>query len=141
MSLVTNTNDIFKKGVVGNVRKAQEDSHDWALKTPNGDVFVVCDRNKITKPRIVGAPDFVAEVLSASSWYHDTVRKLLKYKNAGVREYWIVMPENRKVLVYFFEKSPDPVEYSFVDEIPVGIWDGKYTVDFKEIFESIKDFM
>lgn len=43
MSLVTNTNDIFKKGVVGNVRKAQEDSHDWALKTPNGDVFVVCD--------------------------------------------------------------------------------------------------
>ncbi len=43
MSLVTNTNDLFKKGVVGNVRKAQEDSHDWALKTPNGDVFVVCD--------------------------------------------------------------------------------------------------
>lgn len=43
MSLVTNTNDIFMKGVVGNVRKAQEDSHDMKLKTPNGDVFVVCD--------------------------------------------------------------------------------------------------
>ncbi len=43
MSLVTNLDNIFKKGVIGNVRKAQEDSHDMALKTPNGDVFVVCD--------------------------------------------------------------------------------------------------
>ena len=114
----------------------QLDCDDKTIVEP--DVFVVCDRNKITKPRIVGAPDFVAEVLSPSNWYHDTVRKLLKYKNAGVREYWIVMPENRKVLVYFFEKSPDPVEYSFVDEIPVGIWDGKCKVNFKEIFESIE---
>lgn len=43
MSLVTNLDNIFKKGVIGNVRKAQEDSHDMKLKTPNGDVFVVCD--------------------------------------------------------------------------------------------------
>lgn len=43
MSLVTNIDHIFKKGVIGNVRKAQEDSHDMKLKTPNGDVFVVCD--------------------------------------------------------------------------------------------------
>lgn len=43
MSLITNTDNIFKKGVIGNVRKAQEDSHDMKLKTPNGDVFVVCD--------------------------------------------------------------------------------------------------
>lgn len=43
MSLITNTNNIFMKGVIGNVRKAQEDSHDIKMKTPNGDVFVVCD--------------------------------------------------------------------------------------------------
>ena len=43
MSLVTNIDHIFKKGEIGRVRKAQEDSHDMALKTPNGDVFVVCD--------------------------------------------------------------------------------------------------
>ena len=43
MSIVTNLDNIFKKGVIGNVRKAQEDSHDIKLKTPNGDVFVVCD--------------------------------------------------------------------------------------------------
>lgn len=43
MSLINNTNNIFMKGVIGNVRQAQEDSHDMKLKTPNGDVFVVCD--------------------------------------------------------------------------------------------------
>lgn len=44
MSLTTiNSDNVFKKGVIGNVRKAQEDSHDIAIMTPNGDVFVVCD--------------------------------------------------------------------------------------------------
>lgn len=44
MSLsIINSSNIFQKDVIGNVRKAQEDSHDIALKTPNGDVFVVCD--------------------------------------------------------------------------------------------------
>lgn len=43
MSLVKNLDNIFEKDDIGRVRKAQEDSHDMALKTPNGDVFVVCD--------------------------------------------------------------------------------------------------
>lgn len=44
MSLTNINNDnIFKKGVIGNVRKAQEDSHDMKVMTPNGDLFVVCD--------------------------------------------------------------------------------------------------
>lgn len=36
-------NNFFKKGVIGNVRKAQEDSCDFAPMTENGDIFVVCD--------------------------------------------------------------------------------------------------
>lgn len=38
-----NEEKIFAKSVVGNVRKAQEDSHGYKLRTPNGDLFVVCD--------------------------------------------------------------------------------------------------
>ena len=114
----------------------QLDCDDKTIVEP--DVLVVCDRNKITKPRIVGAPDFIVEVLSPSNWYHDTIRKLKKYKNAGVREYWMVVPDTQKVIVYFFEKSPFPEEYSFTDEIPVNIWNGKCKIDFKAIFESIQ---
>lgn len=44
MSLITiSANNIFQKEVIGKVRTAQEDSHDMATDTPNGDVFVVCD--------------------------------------------------------------------------------------------------
>lgn len=44
MSLSTiNSNNIFMKDVIGNVRKAQEDSNDVAIMTPNGDAFIVCD--------------------------------------------------------------------------------------------------
>ena len=108
------------------------------------DVIVVCNRNQITKARIVGAPSLVVEVMSPSSRYMDTVRKLKKYKNAGVREYWVVFPEEQKVLVYNFGENSDlksgkdavcsvPAEYTFADKVPVGIWNGKCHVDFAEI--------
>lgn len=116
----------------------QLDSDDKTIVQP--DVFVVCDRSKLTKPRIVGAPDFVVEVISPSNGTRYMVRKLLKYKKAGVREYWIVDPEELCVYVYLFEKTDLPVEYSFNDKVPVGIWDGACVIDFKEIYEQI-DFL
>ncbi len=40
---IIDTKNIYHNEVIGNVRQAQEDSHDIAALTPNGDVFVVCD--------------------------------------------------------------------------------------------------
>ena len=101
------------------------------------DVLIVCDRDKLNKPRVVGAPDLVVEVVSPSSWYHDSFRKLQKYKKVGVREYWIVIPDELKIIVYNFEKTDFLTEYSFNDKIPVGIWNGECEVDFKKIYEKI----
>lgn len=115
----------------------QLDCDDKTMVQP--DAMIICDRSKITKPRVVGAPDLIVEVLSQSNWYHDMVRKLKKYKNAGVREYWIVNIEEKSVLVYDFSKSDFPTEYSFDDEVPVGIWDGKCKVNFRKIYEEIED--
>ena len=114
----------------------QLDCDDKTVVQP--DVMIICDRSKITKPRIVGAPDLVVEVLSPSNWSHDMVRKLKKYKKAGVREYWIVNLEEQYVLVYEFTKSDFPTEYDFDDEVPVGIWDGKCKVNFREIYEDVE---
>ena len=112
----------------------QLDRDDKTMVQP--DVLVVCDKNKITKERIVGAPDLTVEVLSDSSWYKDMHIKRKKYKNAGVREYWIVLPQFEKVLVYFYEQSDEPLEYTFEDSVPVNIWNGKCKVDFKEIIDN-----
>ena len=102
------------------------------------DVFVVCDRDKITRERIIGAPDFIVEVLSESNWFHDVVRKKRKYRDAGVSEYWVVIPEQRTVLVYVFDRSDEPAEYTFQDQIPVDIWEGKCKVDFAALSEKIR---
>ena len=89
------------------------------------------------KPFHQGAPAFVAEVLSPSNRAHDLIRKLYKYKNAGVREYWVIDPENRMVLVYDFEKGKPVQEYSFQDTIPILISGGCCEVDFARIDASV----
>ena len=113
----------------------QLDCDDKTMVQP--DVYVICDKKKITKPRVVGAPDMTIEVLSPTNRYHDMVRKLAKYKNAGVREYWIVDPEQKKIYAFFFERSDEPEIYTFDDKVPVEIWEGKCKVDFKWLSQQI----
>ena len=64
------------------------------------DISVVCDRNKLDSHGCKGAPDMIIEILSPSSLRHDRLVKLNLYQRAGVREYWIVDPENKSVLVF-----------------------------------------
>jgi Uma2 family endonuclease len=43
--------------------------------------------------------DLVMEVVSPSNREHDLVRKRLEYARAGIPEYWIVDPEEERILV------------------------------------------
>ncbi|MCI8542371.1 Uma2 family endonuclease [Acetatifactor aquisgranensis] len=63
------------------------------------DISVVCDRSRLDEHGCKGAPDLVIEVLSPSTQRHDQLVKLNLYQRAGVREYWIVDPENKTVRV------------------------------------------
>ncbi|MBO4560142.1 MAG: Uma2 family endonuclease [Lachnospiraceae bacterium] len=114
----------------------QLDCDDKTMVMP--DVLVICDRSKITKARIVGAPDFVAEIVSPSNAITDLLIKLRKYQNAGVREYWTVFPDEKQVIVYDFEHGLAPKVYTFTDSIPVSIWNGRCTVDFAYIYSQIE---
>ena len=69
------------------------------------DISVVCDRNKLDKHGCKGAPDMIIEVLSPSTQRHDQLVKLNLYQRAGVREYWIVDPENQTVRVMLLENG------------------------------------
>lgn len=114
----------------------QLDCDDKTMIQP--DVVVVCDRDKVIQRCVYGAPDFIVEVLSSSSVKRDTVIKLNKYLNAGVREYWLIDPKQRKVLVYDFESGQYPTIYGFDGRIPVAIWNGECEIDFKEVYEHIR---
>lgn len=67
------------------------------------DLSVVCDSDKLDKYGCKGAPDVVIEILSPSTQRHDRLVKLGLYQRAGVREYWIVNPEDQTVQVMLLD--------------------------------------
>ena len=113
----------------------QLDCDDRTVVQP--DILIVCDRKKFKNGRVFGAPDFVVEVLSPSTRKKDIQIKTRKYRNAGVREYWMVDIEKEQIIVYRFEKSDLAAIYTFQDKIPVGIFDDECEVDFAEVAEKI----
>ncbi len=113
----------------------QLDRDDKTMVQP--DVMIVCDRDKFRKGLVYGAPDLLVEILSRSTKKKDMTIKLAKYAEAGVREYWIVDPERKKVIVYDFEDDMNVSIYGFESEVPVGIFQGECKVDFREIYDYV----
>lgn len=69
------------------------------------DVCVVCDVNKMDERGLCGAPDLAVEVLSPGCSKHDIRTKFELYEEAGVREYWIINPEEEIVYVFLLDES------------------------------------
>ena len=100
----------------------KKDIHNFVLP----DITLICDDEKLERKGCYGAPDFVAEVVSPSNRKMDYVRKLALYREAGVREYWIVDPKHEQVAVYDLEHEKEPVLHPFSERIKVGIYDDLY---------------
>jgi len=64
-------------------------------------IFIAQERLSIIgQKKIEAAPDLVVEVLSPSTAYYDLRHKMRLYESSGVREYWIVDPEEKSIEVY-----------------------------------------
>jgi Uma2 family endonuclease len=64
------------------------------------DISVICDESKIDARGCLGAPDITVEILSPSTAYRDETEKLKLYEKHGVKEYWIVNPEAKYMMIY-----------------------------------------
>ena len=117
--------------------RLDEGADDRTMVQP--DIFVVCDRDKRKTKYIGGAPDLIIEVLSPSTRKKDMTKKLHKYTDAGVREYWIVDPDIGRILVYNLENNCIVSMYSFGEKVPVAIYDGKLEIDFGDMPSYITD--
>jgi len=100
------------------------------------DVFVVCDRKKITADNIQGAPDLIVEVVSPSTEVKDRREKLRLYERFGVKEYLIAFPEREYVERYVLKAG----QYGSPE---IFTWDERLTltlfpmeVILSEIFEK-----
>ena len=63
------------------------------------DGMVVCDPDIIKNNGVVGTPDLVIEIISPSSFKHDRGHKKDVYEEIGVKEYWIVHPNDKAIEV------------------------------------------
>ena len=141
--LLTDLNSFTRKSkrsclVLGSNAGVNIDSNQKTVLLP--DITILCDHKKINwdDEHIWGGPDLVIEVLSPSTRRKDMTLKLHKYASRGVREYWIIDPDKKQIIVYDFAHGDQVSFYSFHDKVPVGIWDGECEIDFAQISEYLE---
>ncbi len=79
-------------------RKSNDDAEIITVVQP--DICVVCDKRKIDKKGCLGAPDIIVEILSPSNSEKELKTKYDVYEEAGVKEYWVVFPTQKTMLIY-----------------------------------------
>lgn len=103
MAVSGNIFGIFRDYLKGKKCTPIQDGFDLYLDDENQfvpDFMVVCDTDKIKPDGVHGAPDLVVEVLSPSTMRNDKTYKKEVYARCGVREYWLVSPDEKSVDVY-----------------------------------------
>lgn len=64
------------------------------------DIVIVCNQSKLKGTGYFGVPSLIVEIISPSTAKVDRVTKFNKYRNVGVKEYWIVEPTNKIIQVF-----------------------------------------
>ncbi len=101
-------------------------------------VFISRENLKnIKEGRLFGSPDLVIEVVSPSTTRRDTVVKKGIYEEFGVKEYWIVYPDEKAIEVWVLGENGEYELYSFAEKggkVKSKVLEG-LEVDLKEVFE------
>ena len=102
-------------------------------------LFVSNERRGIVGEKSVqGPPDLVVEILSPSTAHRDRGVKLDLYARCGVREYWIVDPEEDVVDVWRFGRTRG--RERFTGELPVRLGNERMgVINLAEVFSRHLD--
>jgi Uma2 family endonuclease len=78
---------------------------DEILTVVQPDISVICDRSKLDEKGCKGAPDLIIEILSLGTSRKDRVIKFYTYERFGVKEYWIISPDDKTVEVFILGEN------------------------------------
>ena len=102
------------------------------------DLAVICKRERLDSRGCLKAPDLIVEILSPFTSSKDSVKKFDLYEREGVREYWVVRPDEQTVAVFKLGRDNRygrPEMYTAQDKIKVGIFDS-LVIDLPDIFRE-----
>ncbi|MDR2747720.1 MAG: Uma2 family endonuclease [Treponema sp.] len=115
----------------------EKDRSDDTVVQP--DILVVCDRAKLSKGSVDGPPDLVVEILSPSNTQKLMFLKFESYLNAGVREYWVLDPEEKKAQVHVLQEGRYiSSAYKKDAVIPVSVLP-PFSLDLKTLWEALPE--
>ncbi|MCF8373165.1 MAG: Uma2 family endonuclease [Bacteroidales bacterium] len=117
-------------------KKSTTDKEIFTVVQP--DISIICDESKLDERGCLGAPDCIIEVASKSTIQKDIKVKFDLYEENEVREYWIVFPNEKAVLVYDLDENCT-YRPRFMDEdqrfINLKVL-GDFQIDLDEVFQS-----
>ena len=103
------------------------------------DICVICDPEKLDDLGCVGAPDLIMEILSPSNNKKELQNKYEVYEESGVKEYWIIHPYEKTLLVYTLIKGnylPSKL-FTLGDLLASQCIEG-FVLDLDELFEGLE---
>lgn len=89
------------------------------------DISIICDSSLLDDTGCKGTPDMIIEIISPSAGRKDKLEKFNKYEQAGLREYWIVEPQEKMVSIFTLQENMRfgrPDLYSSEDRVKVSIF-------------------
>ena len=101
------------------------------------DVVMVTDKSKITATGIDGAPDLIIELMDSETRSNNLGTRPDAYKNAGVREYWMIDIDAKNIMVYDFEEQALPTMYGFSGRVPVSTAGDGCEVNFAQLYGHV----
>lgn len=116
--------------------KIQNENEDDIKNIVQPDITIVCDESKLDDKGCNGSPTIVIEVISPFTAHKDMKEKFLLYELVGIKEYWIVHPEDKTVLVFKLNSTGEygkPEMYSEEDSITVSNL-GELIIDLSKVF-------
>lgn len=118
------------------LRLPENDEQDEdAINVLQPDMVVVCDKSRLKKTGYFGVPELIIEVVSPASGRKDKIEKFNLYERTGVKEYWLVEPDEKVVMVFTLENGSygRPKIYSENDSVKVSVFDD-LIIDLKLVF-------
>lgn len=102
------------------------------------DICIICDQSKLDERGCIGAPDLIIEIVSPASAQIDTKDKFQIYQDSGVREYWIVFPEEKVIQIFLLTDGKYELRgmYAGDSKAPVAIFNDVLTIDLPQVFKD-----